>query len=224
MSHQTLTITGTGKESLSPDRITVNLTLSAKNADYSALMSLEAEKLAELTEALVDTGFDKNDIKTSSFKIQTEYENYEIENNTRKRRFSGYSVNHGLSFAFDYDMELLSQVISAISSCKKASPVFNIGFEVNDKKAALDRLLKAAVMDAKRKACAIAEAADLNLKKMESIVSEGYEPNFTSNTLMCRAAGETEMFRGTAAIDITPVDIIAETSVTVVWNAESKDK
>lgn len=74
---QTITVKGTGRESLKPDHITITLTLSSKNTDYSALTSLEAEKSEELTKALTDIGFNKCDIKTASFNIQTEYENFQ---------------------------------------------------------------------------------------------------------------------------------------------------
>lgn len=222
MSKQTLTVTGTGKKSLKPDLITVSLTLSSQNADYSALTLIEAEKSDELTKALTNLGFDKSDIKTSAFNVKTEYENYEDENRTWKRRFTGYSVNHSLSLSFDYDMKLLNEVISALSSCKKADPVFSVGFEIKDKDSASDSLLKAAVKDAERKASAIAEAAGLTLTKIKSIVYGDEEPPFASPATLKRAAGTAELYRGAAEIDITPEDILSEMKVTVVWSAENK--
>lgn len=223
MSRQTLTVKGTGKKSLKPDLITISLTLSSQNSDYAALTSAEAEKSKELTEALIELGFDKSDIKTSDYNIKTEYENYEDENRAWKRRFTGYSVNHSLSLAFDYDMKLLNSVISALSSCKKADPIFSVGFEVKDKEAASDDLLKAAVKDAERKASAIAEAAGLDLTEIESIVYGDEGPCCVSPASLKRAAGTAEMYRGAAEIDITPEDIVSEISVTVVWASESKN-
>jgi len=217
MNRQTVTVKGTGKESLKPDKITISLTLTSKSTDYAALTCLEAEKSEELTKAFMELGFERETLKTSSFNIQTEYENYEDENRVWKRRFSGYSVNHGLSLSFDYDMNLLNGVISALSSCKKADPAFSVNFEVKDKEAASDRLLKLAVKDAKRKAEAIAEAADLSLTEIESIVYGENEPIFASPTALKRNAGSVELYRGAAEIDVTPEDIVSEMSVTVVW-------
>lgn len=219
MNRQTVTVKGTGRKSIKPDLITISLTLSAKNTDYSALTSLEAEKSEEVAKALSDIGFSKEDIKTSSFNIQTEYENYQDEDHSWKRRFAGYSVNHGLNLSFDYSMKLLNSVISAISSCKKADPAFSIGFGVKDKTEASDELLKSAVNDARQKASAIAEAAGLTLEGIESIVLDENQPSFASPTALMRTAGEAEMYRGAAKIDITPEDIVSEMSVTVLWIA-----
>lgn len=217
MNQQTLTVKGTGRESLKPDQILITCTLSAKDTDYNALTSLEAEKLEELTKALEGVGFDKSEIKTSSFNIGTEYENYQTEDRTWKRRFLGYSLDHGLSLAFDYDMKLLNKVINALSSCEKADPSFNIGFTVNDKESASDRLLQKAVKDARRKAAAIAEAAGVSLGEIQNICFDNQEAAFASPTVFGRAAGGAKLFSCAADVDITPDDIVSEMSVTVVW-------
>lgn len=217
MNQHTLTVKGTGRESLKPDQILITLTLSAKGTDYAALTSLEAEKLEELTKALEGIGFEKSEIKTSNFNIGTEYENYQTEDRAWKKRFLGYSLDHGLSLVFDYDMKLLNKVINALSSCEKADPAFNIGFTVKDKESASDRLLQKAVKDARRKAEAIAEAAGVSLGEIQNICFDKEEAAFASPTVFGRAAGGAELYRCAADVDITPDDIVSEMSVTVVW-------
>lgn len=224
MNQQTLTVKGTGRESLKPDQILITCTLSVKDTDYAALTSLEAEKLEELTKALEGVGFDKSEIKTSSFNIGTEYENYQTEEQVWKRRFLGYSLDHGLSLAFDCDMKLLNKVVNALSSCEKADPSFNIGFTVKDKESASDRLLQKAVKDARRKAAAIAEAAGVSLGEIQNICFDNEEAAFASPTVFGRAAGGAEPYRCAAKFDITPDDIVSEMSVTVVWGIESGKK
>ena len=221
MKQQTLTVKGIGRESLKPDQILITCTLSANDTDYAALTSLEAEKLEELTKALEKIGFDKDNIKTSSFNIGTDYENYQTEERVWKRRFVGYSLNHGLSFVFDYDMKLLNKVINALSTCDKADPSFNIGFTVKDKESASDRLIQKAVKDAQRKALSIAQAAGVSLGEIQSICFDNDEAVFASPSSLSRSAGGAELYRGAAEIDITPDDVVSEMSVTVVWVIEN---
>ena len=221
MKQQTLTVKGIGRESLKPDQILITCTLSANDTDYAALTSLEAEKLEELTKALEKIGFGKDNIKTSSFNIGTDYENYQTEERVWKRRFVGYSLNHGLSFVFDYDMKLLNKVINALSTCDKADPSFNIGFTVKDKESASDRLIQKAIKDAQRKALSIAQAAGVSLGEIQSICFDNDETVFASPSSLSRSAGGAELYRGAAEIDITPDDVVSEMSVTVVWVIEN---
>lgn len=217
MNQHVLTVKGTGRESFKPDQVIIHFTLSSKSADYNALTSAEEEKLEELTSALAQAGFDKSEIKTASFSITTEYENFQDGERGWKKRFTGYSLNRGLNLSFDFRKELLNAAVSAVSCCKKADPSFSVEFAVKDKTSAADRLLKKATEDAFRRAEAIAKAAGVGLGRIESISCEENEPSFSSPTVFARAAGSAEMYRGTSGFDITPEDVVSEESVTVVW-------
>ncbi|MCM1055920.1 MAG: SIMPL domain-containing protein [Bacteroides sp.] len=217
MEQRTVTVKGSGRESLAPDLILVTCTLASKDKDYNALISAETEKSEELTEAIVKLGFDKSELKTSRFSISTDYESYQREDGAWERRFAGYSLSHGLSLAFDLDMKLLNHVVNALCSCKKADPAFDIVFSVKDRRAASDRLLRAAVKDAERKAYAIAEAAGVALGEIISVTCGGEGGSFDSPVLFAKTAGGTERLRGASDIDIAPEDIVEEASVAVVW-------
>lgn len=217
MNQHVLTVKGKGRESFKPDQVTIRFTLSSKSADYGALTLADKEKLEELTFALTQVGFDKSEIKTASFNITTEYENFQDGEHGWKRRFTGYSLDRGLSLSFDFRADLLNSAVSAVSSCKKADPSFSITFDVRDKASASDGLLKKATEDAFRRAEATAKAAGIVLGRIESISCTENEPSFSSPTVFARAAGSAEMYRGTSGFDITPEDVVSEESVTVVW-------
>lgn len=85
-----------GKLSLKPDQTVVSLTLKTVHADYDKAMDEAAKHLEQLRSAIAEIGFTKDDLKTTSFDVGTEYENERDKNGNYKQIFVGYRVTHGL--------------------------------------------------------------------------------------------------------------------------------
>lgn len=215
---RTLTVKGTGKESFSPDRITVSVTVETAETEYSETTGLQAEKTAEITSALIKAGFDKTDLTTSDYNINTEYEKYQ-KNGIWKRKFKEYHCTQHMNLSFEQSSEKLNKVINALSSCKNSAPRYNISFTVKDKDKVSDKLLTLAVEDAKRKAQVLAAAAGVKLAEIQSIDYNPVEISIYSPTRVMSAA---PMMREAADFDaaeteINPEKIEACAAVTVVW-------
>ena len=115
--NRTVTIKGIGKLSLKPDQTVVSLTLKNVHADYDKAMDEAAKHLEQLRDAITEIGFAKDDLKTASFDVGTEYESERDKNGNYKRIFVGYRVTHGLKLEFDFDSQRLSKVLGAIAAC-----------------------------------------------------------------------------------------------------------
>ena len=115
--NRTITIKGIGKLSLKPDQTVVSLMLKTVHADYDKAMDEAAKHLEQLRSAIAEIGFTKDDLKTTSFDVGTEYENERDKNGNYKRRFVGYRVTHGLKLEFDFDSQRLSKVLGTIAVC-----------------------------------------------------------------------------------------------------------
>ncbi len=217
MNINTVTVTGIGKISASPDFVTISCTVSAKDKNYSALTETEAEKMSEIISALIKAGFEEKDIKTSDFNLSTEYENCPTSDNKWVRRFTGYSLTRDLKFEFDLDADRLNSVIAALTSCEKAAPMFNISFTVKEKDGLYDLLLEKAVRDAAHKAGVIAAAAGMKLGSVQNISYGSGESPFMSPTLFRGEADGAGPLRCAAKMNIVPEDIVSETNVTVVY-------
>lgn len=124
-----ITVKGTGNVSARPDYIILSLNIEVLSETYDRAMSEAAERIERLQGAAVRVGYRKEDLKTTSFDVQTRYENVKDRQGNYKREFAGYACSYRLKLAFDFDSKQLAKVISAIADCG-AQPKLSIAFTV----------------------------------------------------------------------------------------------
>lgn len=213
---RTIKVTGKGRLKLRPDTTRLTLTLGGAEQAYDAALERSAEETRALASALASAGFARTDLKTLSFSVQTEYEGFE-ESGVWKQRFAGYRWQHVLRLEFDSSNERLGQVLAALS----ASPVdaeLRIGYTVRDPDAAKSTLLGKAVADAEAKAEALAFAAGVTRKEIQSIDYSWRDLRFEAETM--DALAKPMAAKARFDMDIEPDDIDVWDTVTVVWEIE----
>ena len=99
---RTITVKGTGSVSARPDYIILSLNIEALSETYDRAMSEAAERIERLQGAAVCVGYHKEDLKTTSFDVQTRYENVKDRQGNYKREFAGYACTYRLKLAFDF--------------------------------------------------------------------------------------------------------------------------
>ena len=109
---RTITVKGTGNVSARPDYIILTLNIEALSETYDRAVSEGAERIEKLQGAAVRIGYHKEDLKTTSFDVQTRYENVKDRQGNYKREFAGYACSYRLKLAFDFDSKQLAKVIS----------------------------------------------------------------------------------------------------------------
>ena len=92
MKQRPITVKGTGQASLPPDYIEIPLYLESRDEQYDQAIELASQKLEELQHCLEEIGFKKEDLKTSSFTVDTDYEQVTDEEGNYVRVFRGYIV------------------------------------------------------------------------------------------------------------------------------------
>lgn len=215
--NRTITIKGIGKLSLKPDQTVVSLMLKTVHADYDKAMDEAAKHLEQLRSAIAEIGFTKDDLKTTSFDVGTEYENERDKNGNYKQIFVGYRVTHGLKLEFDFDSQRLSKVLGAIAVCI-AEPELNVQFTVKDKKAVDAALLESACANAKVKAEILTKASGVTLGELVSIDYNWGELHLFSQTQYDMEDACMRMASAApTSIEIEPDDIDVSDSVTFVW-------
>ena len=210
-----ITVKGTGNVSVKPDLIVLSLDLSTQLSTYEETMKQATQASQELLNIFLELGFDKDDLKTTDFTIDTVYESYQDAQKTYQRRFVGYECRQDFRLEFDLDFERLSKVLSALVQAS-VDPVFNIRFSVKDLTKVSEELLRNAAKNAKEKAEILADASGVKLGEIVDIHYnwgriELYSPtDYRLNESNMRMAAE-------ASPHIVPEDIDVSDEVTFVW-------
>lgn len=213
---KTLRVTGKGKIKVHPDTTRLTLTVERTYKNYDETLKCSAEMTEELKNLFAAFGFEKSDLKTLSFNIGTEYEDYK-EHGVYKQRFEGYSFRHVLKIEFDSDNKRLGKILYALSH-SPVCPEFKISYTVKNPESAKNELLANAVSDAKEKAEVLAKAAGVPLKEIQGIDYSWGEIQFETRPVeMMKEMNTCSCENETFDMDIEPDDIDAEDTVTVVW-------
>ena len=213
---RTIRVTGKGQLKVHPDMTRIVITLEGKNFDYGITLKRSSETTEKLKDLLLPFGFERTDLKTLSFGVDSEYVSYK-ENDEYKQRFDGYKYRHVLKVEFDSDNKRLGKILYALAHCS-LNPEFRIGYTVKDPEAVKNELLGKAVQDAVAKAGVLAGAAGLKLGEIQSVDYSWGRVDFEVYPMdkclaepMCADGGSSY------DLDIEPDDIEVQDTVTVVW-------
>ena len=217
---RTIKVTGKGKLSLKPDTIRLRIELVDIEKEYDETIRKSTEHAEIVKESFVSLGFDKTDLKTLSFRVDTEYESYQDKkDNSWKQRFIGYKAVHLLKIEVSRERDILGKVLYMVAKLP-AKPEFHLEYTVKDTEAAKNELLAKAVVDSRTKAEVLTTAAGVKLGEILTIDYSWGEIEFVSRSmnrlaepLMAYGAAEEDSYD----FDIEPDDIDVEDTVTVIW-------
>ncbi len=217
---RTIRITGKGQLKLRPDTTRITMTLEGLDKDYEAALKRSYDDTEALKELLTGFGFQKSDVKTLQFSVNTEYESYR-EGDEYRQRFAGYRFRHVMKVEFPSDNARLGRILYALAGAD-VRPEFRLSYTVGDPEAAKKALLAKAVADAREKAAVLTEAAGVALGQLRSIdYSWGtlsFECSPMDNMVMARKSAS--LADGAFDLDIEPDDIEVSDTVTVIWEIE----
>ena len=218
---RTITVKGTGNVSARPDYIILSLNIETLSKTYDRAMSEATERIERLQGAAVRVGYRKEDLKTTSFDVQTRYENVKDRQGNYKREFAGYACSYRLKLAFDFDSKQLAKVISAIADCG-AKPELSIAFTVRNPSAVSEKLLISATENARAKAEILCKASGSTLGQLLNI-----DYNWGELNVYSRTSYEVEdciqplmAMSKCAAPEIEPDDIDVSDTVAFTWEIQ----
>lgn len=165
---RTITVKGIGKAFAKPDHVVLSMTLESKHKDYDKAMEIAAAHIQYLNDTLRGIGFEKGSVKTTNFNVHTDYDRVKDRHGNYESVFRGYEVTHNLKLEFDFDMDKLSQALSAISGCL-SHPQLSVAFTVKDATAINEEMLRSATANAKRKAEILCEASGVTMGDLIAI-------------------------------------------------------
>lgn len=210
-----ITVKGTGNVSVKPDLVVITLDLENQHREYDQAMQLAADSVVNITSAIESVGFNKKDLKTTSFNVRTHYKNYKDKDNNYKSRFDGFVCEQALKIEFGFDSKVMSNVLSAISKAT-VNPKMNVQFSVKDKTAVSEELLINSTKNARNKAEILSQTSGVELGNLISI-----DYNWGELHLFSSAKYDMEdrcmAMDSSCAPEFEPDDIDVNDSVTFVW-------
>ena len=196
-----ITVKGIGSITAKPDYVIINLTIDATNKKYEKAVEDATEKINKLSNALVEIGFEKNDLKTADFRVNVATGYKKNLKGVNEMVKTGFSCVDRMKLAFDFNSEKLSKAVEAITECI-AEPRLNITFTVKDEEAVKDELLKSAGANAKRRAEILCESAG---GKLGNLITVNY--NWNQISLLSPTKYHSDDIGGTTELlyDASPI-------------------
>ena len=126
-----IVVEGVAKDYFTPNQIVLNFNFNTKGNTYENVLNNGVKNVYDfINQVLIKYGFKKEDLKTRNFVVreETRYDNIE-----HKNIFLGYSYNQNATLKFDYNKEILSNIMVDLSKINNA-PTCHVDFSVKDEK------------------------------------------------------------------------------------------
>lgn len=215
---RTIKVTGKGKIAVKPDKIRLYVNKEELCKEYEDTLRRSTEDTELLKDLFEKLGFQRKDLKTVYFNVDTEYESYQDRDKSWKRRFKGYKYNHHMKIEFAADNKRLGQVLYALAH-SSLRPEFSIEYTVADVEKCKNELLHKAIEDSIQKAQVLTTAANVKLGEIQAIDYSWGEIDFVTkplNEMRLMECTECEMSApGAYDIDIEADDINVTDTATI---------
>ena len=218
---RTIKVTGLSNVKASPDYTRVILTLSDTLKEYEACLAKSVEDMNIIVECIKQFGFERSELKTSSFEIERKTQSYRDKNDNWKERFLGYEYEENLNFIFKNDNERLGKILYALSHLS-ITPEIRVSYFCSDVESIKNQLLELAIKDAQKKAELLTSASGVKLCEILDIDYSWVDVTLELDDLKILPAGGINGCSDKASydVDIEPDDISTSDSVRITFRIE----
>jgi uncharacterized protein YggE len=205
---RSITVTGTGMVTLTPDIAYVYIGVQTSNESASAAMSANNEQAQAVIEMIKTFGVEERDIQTTNFSIypqQVYDQNYNVIGVT-------YVVTNTVSVTVR-DLSNLGQLLDSVVR-SGANSINGISFDVEDKSQAISQARQAAVEDARRQAEQLSSATGVSLGEVQTI------SYYDSNPVPYVEYARAESMAMDSSVPVQAGSMQVTTTVTIVYGLE----
>ena len=218
---RTIKVTGLSKVKASPDYTRISLILSDTLKEYDACLAKSVEDMNIIVDCIKCFGFERNELKTSSFEIDRKMQSYRDKYDNWKERFLGYEYTENLNFTFKNDNERLGKILYALAHLS-IIPEIRISYFCSDVESIKNQLLELAIKDAKKKAELLTGASGVKLCEILDIDYSWVNVAFELDDMKLFPTGVLEdcCTKDAYNVDFEPDDIPASDSVRITFRIE----
>jgi uncharacterized protein YggE len=186
-----ITVIGTGKVKAVPDEAEFSLGVQSVGRTAREALAANSERMKHVLSALRAAGVAKEDVQTEDVSVSPSYED--------RGRITGYTTRNSVNVRIR-NLARAGAVLDAATNAG-ANDVYGPTLSRSDRDELQAKALRSAVADARAKAEALADAADVQLGSATAIEESdgGYEPYFAAALSSARAV-DTPIERGTQEI------------------------
>lgn len=210
MGDRNIKVRGSARVSAAPDWVVIFFDIESRQYSYFECMTELNLRTAHLRSELQKVGLEKESLKTTQFKITTNFERTKDKN-----VFRGYRAKHDLNVEFPFDKEYLNRVLNVLGRTESETS-FRVLFKVKDPEPFRQQALAEAVKNCRQKAEVLADAAGVKLGELQHIDYSWSELRFEHRMDICRS--DYLLSSPAPAYDIEPEDVDISDSVTVIWS------
>lgn len=209
-----ITVRSAANVRVKPDYVNILIDIVTRGHDYSVCMSDAAHKIQSLQKALEKVNVNAEDLRTTDFGIDTEWEWIDDANGNRtKRVFAGYKIHQKLKFGFDSNREMIGAILGGIAK-SGVNAEFGVQFTVKDASFVQAELFAKASENARK----IAEGLSRGVgKKLGDIININYSWHELDVYNEIRVEGNLCETSACSAPDINPDDLNVSDSVIFTW-------
>lgn len=187
----TITISGEGKVIGVPDIALISLGLNIEKTTVAAAQEESTKKMNDIIKALKDLSIEEKDIQTTTYSIYPRYDYIK----DRGQVLRGYAVNQRVQVKIR-DLSKIGAVVAKGTELG-ANQVGSLSFTIDEPEELRQEAREKAIANAKEKAEALADAADVKLGKVVNF-SESTSGSIAPRTMVAEMAygkggGDEEM-------------------------------
>lgn len=179
----TVSVTGTGRVTLTPDRFSFNATVQTMAPTVEEAVNENNAKVAAVIAALKTAGAKPEEIQTSNFSIYPQ-QDYSQQQQGKLPRLIGYQVSNSITVTRRQIADAGRLLQAAVSA--GVNQTSGLSFSVSDPTRGRDEGLRAAFADARVKASLLAQAAGRSLGPAMAITEGGASAPPTPRPMMGR--------------------------------------
>ncbi|WP_426348170.1 SIMPL domain-containing protein [Alloiococcus sp. CFN-8] len=196
-------VIGSGRINAAPDTAMITLGVVTEGKELEGLQEENAEISTRVIKAILSSGVPRDNIKTSSYTIEPQYDYQD-----GKQIFKGYRISNILSI----EVTRLSEVGEIIDRAVNAGAniVQGVNFIIKNSEAYYNEALRAALRNAQSKALTLSQDMSIKIDRIPvSIIEKPSE----------RVYGEVNLFKASAVTPIMPgtLEITAEITATFLY-------
>ena len=218
---RTIKVTGKSNVKASPDYTRISLTLSDTLKEYDECLAKSVEDMNIIVECIKHLGFERSELKTSSFEINRKMQSYRDKYDNWKERFVGYEYTENVNFTFKNDNARLGKILYALAHLS-IIPEICFSYFCSDVESIKNQLLELAIKDAKKKAELLTSASGVKLCEILDIDYSWINVTLESDNMrFCEPMALEECStKGAYDVDFEPDDISTSDSVRITFRIE----